>query len=237
MVLSCPRCGTDVPSEALYCPYCSLPKPKRGFADSTENVEAAATPAEQPQPSRSSSLYSQKLNTIKKRPAKASTSQPVKSQPATGQPVRRQFSKQPEKQDRKYRRVGALAVGALVAVLGVGIYTFVVPMVYSDQAEPKVVLAALDKLRHLPSSDPNLTVDARLLKELDTSRRVGNLVSYQGWGIRPVKGTKHRVLLVYSFQEVGDVQQSAEWLADLNTNTFVPQNDLAKTISAQQSAN
>jgi len=110
-------------------------------------------------------------------------------------------------------------------------------MVYSNQAEPKVVLAALDKLRHLPSSEPNMTVDARLLKELETSKRVGNLVSYQGWAVRPVKGSKHKVLLVYSFQEVGDVHQTAEWLADLSTNTFVPQNDLAKTVSAQSAAN
>ena len=149
------------------------------------------------------------------------------------QSTKREFLRKPEKPARKYR-ISVLSLAALIAVLGVGIYIFVVPMVYSEQAEPKVVLAALDKLRHLPSSDPTMTVDARLLKELETSKRVGNLVSYQGWGVRPLKGTSHKVLFVYSFQEVGNVQQSAEWLADLNSNTFEPQNELAKTISVRK---
>jgi hypothetical protein len=235
MVLSCPRCGTDVPSEALYCPYCSLPKPKAGFTETPENAEpVAAAPAEQPQAPRSS-IYSQKLSTSKKRPARTATPQPVKAQPITSQPTTRQFLRKPEKPERKYR-ISVLSIAALVAVLAVGIYIFVVPMVYSEQAEPKVVLAALDKLRHLPSADPTMTVDARCLKELETSKRVGNLVSYQGWGVRPVKGSRHKVLFVYSFQEVGNVQQSAEWLADLNSNTFEPQNELAKTISVRKPA-
>src|ERR1041385_8848970 len=39
MALSCPRCSTDVPDEALYCPYCNLPKPKRGFLSAEDAVE------------------------------------------------------------------------------------------------------------------------------------------------------------------------------------------------------
>jgi hypothetical protein len=106
-------------------------------------------------------------------------------------------------------------------------------MVYSETAEPKVVLSALEKLRHQPSNEPEVTVDARLSRELETSRRVKNLVSYKGWTVRPVKGTKNKVVLVFSFEEVGGVLQSAEWLADLNSSTFTPQTDLAQSVSAK----
>jgi len=118
--------------------------------------------------------------------------------------------------------------------LSVGVYIFVVPLVYSEQAEPKAILSALDTLRRMPSSEPGLTIDARLTRELDTARRVKNLVSYQGWTARPIKGTTTKVLLVYSYQEVGDVNKRAEWIADLITNTFVPQTDMAIAIHGKQ---
>jgi hypothetical protein len=104
-------------------------------------------------------------------------------------------------------------------------------MVYSERAEPKLVLSALDKLRRMPSNDPQFTLDARLLRELETSRRVGNLVSYQGWTVRPIEGTKTKVILAFSYEEVGSAHQSAEWIADLNNNTFTPHTYLASTIS------
>jgi len=121
-----------------------------------------------------------------------------------------------------------------MALLGVGVYIFVVPLVHSEEAEPKVVLSALDKLRRMPSNEEGVTVDARMMRELERSRRVGNLVSYQGWIVQPVKGTNTNVLLVFSYQEVGDVQQRAEWLADLTNNTFTAQNELATTVYVSQ---
>jgi len=105
-------------------------------------------------------------------------------------------------------------------------------MVYSEQAEPKTVLAALDKLRKSPSNEPGLTIDARLTRELETSRRVGNLVAYQGWVVRPVRGSKSKVVLVFSYKEVGDVSRTAEWMADLNNGSFTPQTDLAVVVSS-----
>ena len=117
--------------------------------------------------------------------------------------------------------------------MGVGAYIFVVPMVYSEQAEPKIVLAALDKLRKSPSNEPGVTIDARLARELETTKRVGNLVSYQGWVVRPIKGTKTQVVLAFAYQEVGNTNQSAEWIADLSAGTFTPQTDLATSVSNQ----
>src|SRR5215813_7909230 len=221
MALSCPRCGTDVPNEALYCPYCSLPKPKRGFVEGqNEPLAAAGTSANS---SEHKQPVAHKPRRSVHRPS-ARTEHPAKS-------VKRpqSLSKKPPRN----LRVSVVSVAASVALLCVGLYIFVVPMVYSETAEPRVVLSALEKLRHLPSNEPEVTVDARLSRELETSRRVKNLVSYQGWTVRSVKGTKNKVILVFSFEEVGGVRQSAEWLADLNSSTFTPQTDLAETVSAK----
>jgi hypothetical protein len=189
MAITCPRCSTDVPDEARYCPYCNLAKPKGGPND------LASKPVEAPKHS------------------------PNRSKPARhSKPARR-------------LRLPVVGLAAIIAVFSVGIYIYVVPLVYSEEAEPKTVLAALDKLRHSPSNEPDLTIDARLMRELEKSRRSGNLLEYQGWVVQPVKGTRTRILLVFSYHETGDVQQRAEWLADLTSNTFTPQTELAVLIS------
>ena len=206
MALLCPRCGTDVPTEAMYCPYCSLPKPKRGFVDPKEQPQAS--PAEAPKQPAGKRAKSPNI-----RPPKRPTRQPNKP--------------------RGNRSVRVLGVSVLVAILGVGAYIFVVPMVYSEHAEPKVVLAAMDKLRKSPSNEPGLNIDARLTRELETQRRVGNLVAYQGWVFRPIKGTKSKIILAYSFEEVGNSVQNAEWIADLVAGTFTPQTELAVKVSGQ----
>jgi zinc-ribbon domain len=220
MALSCPRCGTSVPDEAMYCPYCSLPKPKRGFAAANEEPPAESmapgTSQELPQPIARKTRRSVPVKTKKEPPTRS---------------VRRTPSR-PAKPPRTFR-ASVLSIAALAALLCVGLYIFVVPMVYSESAEPKVVLAALEKLRHQLSNEPEVTVDARLSRELETSRRVKNLVAYQGWTVRPIKGTKSKVVLAFSFEEVGGVRQSAEWIADLSNNTFAPQTELAETVSAK----
>lgn len=222
MALMCPRCGTDVPADVLYCPYCSLPKPKRGFA------AAPSKPAE-PLPEAIKPAAAVKPVTAKKMPLAASRMNDGDSKP------QRRSASRPEKQPRRLR-ASVLSAAAVVALLSIGAYIFVVPMVYSDQAEPKTILSALEKLRKTQSNEPGLTIDARLSRDLETSRRVKNLVSYQGWTVRPVKGTKNKVVLVFSYEEVGGVQQSAEWIADLNTGTFTPQTDLASAVSIRESA-
>lgn len=214
MALSCPRCGTDVPNEALYCSYCTLPKPKRGFVAVKNDAQESVTNLSKP------------AAPIKKAPPSARKTNEGAKRSANQRPAR------PAKRPRKLR-VSVLSVAAVVALACVGAYIFVVPMVYSEHAEPKTVLAALEKLRKTPSSEPGLTIDARLSRELETSRRVKNLVAYQGWVVRPIKGTKSKVVLAFSYKEVGDVHQNAEWIADLTTGTFTPQTDLAAAVSAR----
>jgi hypothetical protein len=200
MSLNCSRCGTDVPREAIYCPYCSLQKPKNGFAP--------AAPSEQ------SKLTEPKSQSAFNKGRKGSPSRALKKQRTTS--------------GRSFR---VPVIAAIVALISIGIYIFVVPMISSYQAEPKVILSALETLRRMPSNEPGLTIDARLTKDLETSRRVKNLVSSKGWTVQSIKGTKTKVLMVYSYQEVGDVTIRAEWLADLATNTFIPQNDTATAVT------
>ena len=118
-----------------------------------------------------------------------------------------------------------------MAVLAAGVYIFVVPLVHSEGVEPKTALSALDRLQHMPSNEPDLTIDARLSGEIEKSRRVGNLIGYQGWTVHPIKGMKNRVLLAFSYREVGNIERRAEWLADLNANTFTAQTALAVSVS------
>ena len=198
MPLVCPRCATDVTAEALYCPYCNLPKPKAGFGE-------AASPI--PRSNQATPVVSRKSRKTRDR--------------RLGQPT--------DKQRRL--RVKVLTGAALAAVLSVGVYIFVVPLVHSEGVEPKTALSALDRLQHMPSNEPDLTIDTRLSGEIEKSRRVGNLVGYQGWTVRPIRGTKTRFLLAFSYREVGGTEQRAEWLADLNANTFTPQTALAVSVS------
>ena len=207
MALTCPRCDTEVPAEAFYCPYCTLPRPKRGFAEAAE-----------PKPPETEPVQEEKKAAV-----------PFRKSQSIGNRTTRSHSK-----TKRRLRVPIVSAAALMALLGVGVYIFVVPLVHSEEAEPKVVLSALDKLRRMPSNEEGVTVDARMMRELERSRRVGNLVSYQGWIVQPVKGTNTNVLLVFSYQEVGDVQQRAEWLADLTNNTFTAQNELATTVYVSQ---
>jgi len=212
MALTCPRCETDVPNEAQYCPYCSLPKPRRGFAEAAEdNPEATKFEGHSRPPV---AVAFKKAKKESKKPAKRSASRPAK-------PARK-------------LRLSVLGVASLVALFSAGVYIFIVPLVYSGQAEPKAVLAALDNLKKSPSSEPGVTIDARLLRDLETSRRVGNLAAYKGWTVRPIKGTSARVVFAFSYVEVGDVNKSAEWMADLTHNIFTPQTELAVAVHPKE---
>jgi hypothetical protein len=197
MPMVCPRCATDVTAEALYCPYCNLPKPKAGFA-----LGGPTKPATQ----------------------------------AVSRKSQKQNDRRPDQQavKRRKRKVMVLSSAALAAVLSVGIYIFVVPLVHSEGVEPRTALSALERLQHMSSNEPDVTLDARMATEVEKSRRVGNLVGYQGWTVHPIKGARTRVLLVFSYREVGNTEQRAEWLADLNANTFTPQTPLATAVSRKE---
>lgn len=127
--------------------------------------------------------------------------------------------------------IAKLAGIAVIALLAIGGYVYFAPLARSNEPEPKTVLAALDTLKRMPSNEDGLSIDARLNRELERSKRMGNLVGYQGWTVKRIDGTKSKVFLIFSYDEVDHSHHQAEWLADLEHNQFIPQGELAISIS------
>jgi hypothetical protein len=143
-------------------------------------------------------------------------------------------SRNKQKQVKRKQRpkwVTALAASAAVLILcGVGIYLMLFFSSKAEELDPKAAMPMLNKLRHSPSTQDGLNVDDLLTQQLEKSRRVGNLLKYQGWSIRPVNGSKTKLLISFSFEETDNIQQRAEWVADLVHDTFTPQTELAVAV-------
>lgn len=131
---------------------------------------------------------------------------------------------------RTKRAVVLASISILVTFLGAGAYWFAWPMLQPQGPEPEVAASVLEKLRKMPSNQEGLTVEESVVRELERSRRVGNLVGYQGWSVRPAPHDKSKLLVVFSFDERDNTKQVAEWLADPVSSTFTPQTDLAAAV-------
>ena len=123
-----------------------------------------------------------------------------------------------------------VAIPVIASLIGAAIYLYVLPAFQTEQLEPQKAMTAMTRLRNLPSNEAGLTVDERMMWEIERSRREGNLRSYQGWTVQPVKGDRMKVLIVFSFSRKNNSQQRAEWLADLAQNTYTPQTELAALV-------
>jgi hypothetical protein len=119
---------------------------------------------------------------------------------------------------------------SLLLLCGVGFYLFHLFSFSPQEVDPKAALPMLNKLRQSPSTQKGLSVEELLTHELEKSRRIGNLLSYQGWTMKPVNGSKTKLLISFSFEENDKIQQRAEWIADLAQNTFTPQTALAIAV-------
>src|SRR5205085_8477043 len=133
------------------------------------------------------------------------------------------------KPERKLPKWVSIAAGALSVVLiaAIGDYAYLYFSNSKSELDPHLAQPAMQKLRDMPSKQANLTVDQYLNQELEKSRRLGNLVSIQGWTMRPLPGTTSKMLIAFSFQERDNTERRAEWLADLSHDTFMPQTELA----------
>jgi hypothetical protein len=100
------------------------------------------------------------------------------------------------------------------------------------QVDAQTSISTLTTFRSLPSKSPGKTVDQCVNEWLEESRKSEDLVSYSGWSIRPIRFDKSKLFLGFSFQEKGGVR-TAEWLADIDKNTFTPKNDLAAQVYLQ----
>jgi hypothetical protein len=140
-------------------------------------------------------------------------------------------NKRQAKRKQRPKWVTALAGSVVVLILcGMGIYLALFFSSTPEEIDPKAAMPMLNKLRHSPSSQEGLNVDDLLTQQLEQSRRIGNLLRYQGWSIRPVNGSKTKLLISFSFEETDNIQQRAEWIADLVHNTFTPQTELAVSV-------
>lgn len=151
----------------------------------------------------------------------------------TKRPTRKRATETPKPAGppSKTKRALVLAgISIIVTLLGVGAYWFVWPMLQSQGPEPAVAALVLEKLRKMPSNQEGLTVEESVTRELEKSRRVGNLVSYQGWSVRTAPQDKSKLLVIFSFDERDNTKQSAEWLADPVSSTFTPQTELAAAV-------
>ena len=205
--MTCPKCRTNVPDASLRCPSCGLSKPKARTVDANEK------------PSRWFGGLDSKH---------ASAGRPAEKR-ATENHTR--VSRKPAGPPSKTKRVTLmLSISMMLALLGAGAYWFVWPLFLSQGPEPRTAALVLEKLRKMPSNQEGLTVDESVTRELERSRRVGNLVSYQGWTVRLAPGDKSKLLVVFSFDERNNTQQRAEWLADPVSSTFTPQTELAAAV-------
>ena len=158
--------------------------------------------------------------------------QPKPARPPTS-PAAARADHRPRRRQRQRRdiSIAKLAGIAVIVLLAIGGYVYFAPLARSNEPEPKTVLAALDTLKRMPSNEESLSIDARLNRELERSKRMGNLVGYQGWTVKRIDGTKSKVFLIFSYDEVDHSHHQAEWLADLEHNQFIPQGELAISIS------
>jgi hypothetical protein len=136
--------------------------------------------------------------------------------------------KRGQKAERHLPRWASIAAGVVSFVLlaAIGVYAYWYFTNAPSELDPHLAQPAMQKLRQMPSRQENLTIEQYLNRELEQSRRTGNLVSVQGWTMRPVPGSKSKMLIAFSFQE-HDSERRAEWLADLSHETFMPQTELA----------
>jgi hypothetical protein len=129
------------------------------------------------------------------------------------------------------KRIAALlSLSVVLVVLAGAAYWFLWPLFVSQGPEPHTAAMVLEKLRKMPSNQEGLTVEESVARELEKSRRVGNLVGYQGWTVREAPGDKSKLLVIFSFVERDNAKKSAEWLADPVSSTFTPQTDLAAAV-------
>ncbi|HWN97994.1 MAG TPA: hypothetical protein VNS63_01850 [Blastocatellia bacterium] len=130
----------------------------------------------------------------------------------------------------KAKRVAlTVSIPVLLTLLSAGAYWFLWPLLASEP-EPQTAALVLEKLRKMPSNQEGLTVEESVNRELEKSRRVGNLRSYQGWTVHRAPGDKAKLLVVFSFDERDNTKQRAEWLVDPASSTFTPQTELAAAV-------
>jgi hypothetical protein len=109
--------------------------------------------------------------------------------------------------------------------VGVGVYWYV--YVSSPQMDAKSALTAMNQLRHLPAKEPGKSIEDVMNAELKRSKDAGELVSFQGWTVKPYDTSNY--IVSFSYEEKGG-KKSAEWVVGMTNNRFIPHSELASNI-------
>jgi hypothetical protein len=117
-----------------------------------------------------------------------------------------------------------------IAATGFGCYLVVFSYWESKEVDPVSAVKAMEKLKLQPSNQEGLTVDELMTDELNKLKKANTLKGYQGWHIKKVKGSESRLVVVFSYQDVDGQDHRAEWMTDVNSETFVPQTELAISV-------
>jgi hypothetical protein len=124
--------------------------------------------------------------------------------------------------------VAGITASLLVVGMGWYIYYFFTHQTFDP--DPHQVQPALNRLRQAPSTKEGMSVDDYLTAQLEKSRRVGNLLKYQGWTVKAITGSRMKVVFAFTYEEKDNSEQRAEWIADLSNDTFTPQTELAAAV-------
>jgi hypothetical protein len=150
-----------------------------------------------------------------------------RSPEATGQKPRKGVREAPDEESRRRKKIliplVVIAIGAAVVLLAPA------TQLIAPQVDATTSISTLTAFRSQQSKQPGKTVDQCMNEMLDESRKSGQFVRYSGWSIKPVSFNKSKIVLGFSFEEK-DGLKVAEWSVDVDTNTFIPKNDLAAQV-------
>jgi hypothetical protein len=130
------------------------------------------------------------------------------------------------------RTIFWLAVVAFVGVSGFLAYWYVYAT--PEHVAPQPALNAMNQLRKLPSKLEGKSIEDCLNAEIKKSKDSGQLVSYQGWTIKPYE--KNTYLISFTFDEKEN-KRSADWVVDPQHNIFTPVSDLATAVQKEEKTN
>src|ERR1051325_2628334 len=102
-----------------------------------------------------------------------------------------------------------LFILVLLIAAGWGAYLYVFSS--SQTVKPESALSAMNELRKLPSKEEGKSIDDCMTAELKRSKDAGQLISLQGWTVKPYG--KSNLLISFSFEDTGG-KKSADWVVD-----------------------